>query len=282
NCGLRLDDETLRVAVGLRLGLNLCQPHPCPCGKLVDSRGTHGLACKLSSGRSARHHHINDLIWRALQRAGIPSTKEPGGLSRTDGKRPDGLTLIPWQGGKNLIWDVTVADTLAASHLPNTSRVMGAAAETTADRKDAKYSELARAYTFMPIACETMGPLNAKALDFFTVLGRRIAAVTGDPREGSFLCQRLSINVLIVCVLEAPSLPLPILNCSCPRASLPLILYHPRERRPGEEKNKKIIIITIIIIITNNVAHRSRVIPGKVPILFQRLSIASNALTVST
>ena len=195
NCGLRLDDETLRVAVGLRLGLNLCQPHPCPCGKLVDSRGTHGLACKLSSGRSARHHHINDLIWRALQRAGIPSTKEPGGLSRTDGKRPDGLTLIPWQGGKNLIWDVTVADTLAASHLPNTSRVMGAAAETTADRKDAKYSELARAYTFMPIACETMGPLNAKALDFLTVLGRRIAAVTGDPREGSFLCQRLSIAI---------------------------------------------------------------------------------------
>ena len=32
NCGLRLDDEAIRVAVGLRLGVNLCQPHPCPCG----------------------------------------------------------------------------------------------------------------------------------------------------------------------------------------------------------------------------------------------------------
>jgi len=28
-CGLRLDDEAARVAVGLRLGINLCVPHTC-------------------------------------------------------------------------------------------------------------------------------------------------------------------------------------------------------------------------------------------------------------
>jgi len=38
---------------------------------------------------------LNELICRSLFRAGIPATKEPTGLSRTDGKRPDGLTLIP-------------------------------------------------------------------------------------------------------------------------------------------------------------------------------------------
>ena len=32
SCGLRLDDETVRIGVGLRLGLNLCEPHRCPCG----------------------------------------------------------------------------------------------------------------------------------------------------------------------------------------------------------------------------------------------------------
>ena len=30
-CCLRLSDEAIRVAVGLRLGLNICEPpHPCP------------------------------------------------------------------------------------------------------------------------------------------------------------------------------------------------------------------------------------------------------------
>ena len=71
SCGLQLDDEAVRVAVGLRLGTNLCQPHQCPCGALVDARGTHGLACRRSAGRSARHSHINDIIWRALKRVGV-------------------------------------------------------------------------------------------------------------------------------------------------------------------------------------------------------------------
>ena len=39
--------------------------------------------------------------------------KEPIGLARTDGKRSDGLTLLPWAGGKPLTWDITVASTLA-------------------------------------------------------------------------------------------------------------------------------------------------------------------------
>ena len=156
SCGLRLDDEAIRVAVGLRLGTNLCQPHRCPCGTLVDARGTHGLACRRSSGRMARHHHINDIIWRGLTRAGIPSTKEPSGLSRTDGKRPDGLTLIPWQGGRSLIWDVTIADTLAASQLSTTSTTVGGAADIAAERKEVKYAELTNSYLFIPVACETL------------------------------------------------------------------------------------------------------------------------------
>jgi hypothetical protein len=38
-CGLRLDDEAVRVAVGLRLGTNLYIPHSCPCGLQVGATG---------------------------------------------------------------------------------------------------------------------------------------------------------------------------------------------------------------------------------------------------
>ena len=48
-CGLRLDNEAVRVAEGLRLGTSLCEPHQYPCGQQVDARGTHGLSCKLES-----------------------------------------------------------------------------------------------------------------------------------------------------------------------------------------------------------------------------------------
>ena len=49
SCGLRVCDETIRVAVGLRLGLSLCEAHTCPCGALVSARGTHGVSCKRSN-----------------------------------------------------------------------------------------------------------------------------------------------------------------------------------------------------------------------------------------
>ena len=60
------------MAVGLRLGVNLCEPHQCPCGKLVDARGTQGLSCKRGTARAIRHHQLDDIIRRALVRAKIP------------------------------------------------------------------------------------------------------------------------------------------------------------------------------------------------------------------
>ena len=46
--GLRLENEDIRVAVGLRFGAALCQAHQCPCGEV---NGLHGLSCKLGSGK---------------------------------------------------------------------------------------------------------------------------------------------------------------------------------------------------------------------------------------
>ena len=75
--------ESLSV---LDLAQNLCDPHVCPSGTFVNSRGTHGLSCKRGLSKQARHAVVSNLI---------PFTMEPTGLSRSDGKRPDGLTQIP-------------------------------------------------------------------------------------------------------------------------------------------------------------------------------------------
>jgi len=79
---IRLDDEAVRVAVGMRLGLSLCVPHNCHCGTLVDAQGLHAMVCKKAPGKIARHHVFNDIIWRAFGAASIPAVKEPSGLDR--------------------------------------------------------------------------------------------------------------------------------------------------------------------------------------------------------
>jgi len=110
---------------------------------MVDARGMHGLSCRNSAGRGARHQQFNDLVYRALRRADIPAAKEPAGLVRTDGKRPDGLTLIPWREGRCLSWDVTIVDTLAISYVTQCASSAGAAAEAAAARKHVKYAGIA-------------------------------------------------------------------------------------------------------------------------------------------
>jgi len=194
-CGLRLTDESIRVAVGLRLGSELCKPFHCTCDTLVDAHGSHALSCMRNPGRSQRHHFINDLIWRALSKAGYPSIKEPHGLLRSDGKRPDGLTLTPWREGRSATWVVTVTHTVATSYLGLTSECAAAAAEAAAKRKEDKYIEISRSHLFFPVAFETFGPINQTGIDFLSTLGHRLSVITDDARETFFLFQRLSVAI---------------------------------------------------------------------------------------
>jgi len=135
SCSLQVDDEAVRVAVSLRLGLDLCSPHECHCGTVVDALGLHSFVCKKAPSKTIRHHSLNDLIARSFSAAGVPVVKEPTGLSRSDGKRPDGLSLVPWQYGKALCWDVTVICPLADWYISAAARVAEAAAELAASRK---------------------------------------------------------------------------------------------------------------------------------------------------
>ncbi|XP_063368188.1 uncharacterized protein LOC134656558 [Cydia amplana] len=141
--GTLLDNDSLRVAVALRLGCDVCVPHKCICSSMVEATGHHALSCCRCSGRFPRHHALNDIVRRALISANIPCVLEPPDLCRTDGRRPDGLTLVPWQRGKCLLWDATCVSTFAASHLGRTVRTAGAAADFAAVKKRDKYANLA-------------------------------------------------------------------------------------------------------------------------------------------
>ena len=115
--GLRMDDSTVRVAVGLRLGTRICGAHTCQhCAAEVSGLGRHSLSCKKSVGRFQRHTALNDIMKYALSAAHVPSRLEPTGLLRSDGKRPDGVTLAPWKCGQLLVWDATCPDTFAPSY----------------------------------------------------------------------------------------------------------------------------------------------------------------------
>jgi len=193
--GTRLDGTSLRIVVALRLGAPVCLPHVCICGAAVDSTGRHGLSCRKSAGRLSRHSAVNDLIKRALMSAEIPSRLEPRSLAQHDDRRPDGLSLTPWSGGKCLAWDFTCPDTLAPSHLNTAVTGPGVVATKAEAQKRNKYACLSHAFHFVPVAVETLGALGEEASDFVHELGRRIATVTGEKRSTEFLLQRLSVAI---------------------------------------------------------------------------------------
>ena len=194
--GLRMDNEVIRIALGLRLGLPLCDPHLCTqCNQEVGRLGTHGLSCCFSKGRHSRHAAVNDIIKRSLASLKIPSHLEPSGLYRSDGKRPDGATIVPRKQGRILVWDATCPDTLAPSHQALAVREGRAVANDAENKKHAKYSHLESTHIFMPVAVKTLGAFGRETKAFIQDLGQRLIATTSDPMSRAFLVQRIAVAI---------------------------------------------------------------------------------------
>ena len=140
----------------------------------------------------------------------LPSMLEPRGLYRNDGKRPDGVTMISWEMGKQLVWDVTVVDALAPSRLNQASLCNPGTTATEAEaRKIEKYRELIdNGYIFQPVAFEVQGSLGESSELFITRLCKMVCRSHDDQRAGSFLKQRISMALQIgnvACVLGTVS-----------------------------------------------------------------------------
>ena len=151
--------------------------------------------CQKSAGRHPRHSEINEIISKALTACNLASRREPCGMLRTDGKRPDGMTMIPWKRGRCLVWDATVPDTLAPSHVPESAKCAGSAAQKAENIKVRKYANLTDQFLFVPIAVETLGTYGLEARKFVQELGKKLQMSTGDSLALCHLRQRISAAI---------------------------------------------------------------------------------------
>ena len=193
--GTLLSPQQLQIAVALRLGTKVCQSVTCRCGCTIDEYGLHGLSCRLNAGRFPRHVELNHLLKRSLQKINIPSTLEPAGLSRRDGKRPDGITLCPWTRGRSLLWDATVTDTFCSTNISNTCLQAASAAANAENSKRKKYADLTFNYEFEPIAFETSGVWGPTTSKFLDTLKKKMFDVTNDHKDFRDLCQQISLCI---------------------------------------------------------------------------------------
>jgi len=72
-----------------------------------------------------------------------------------------------------MAWGVTVPDTYAESHIGDTATEAGAAANQSAANKITKYDELASTQIFHPVAIETGGTWNLRAVELVKKIGRQ-------------------------------------------------------------------------------------------------------------
>ena len=169
--GLKLDNATVRRFAGLRLGAPVVRPHICVWRAMVTADGHHGLFCRRGSGRHSRHNQINDLLCHAFVSSGTSATREPQGLCTSSGKRPDGVTQIPWSRGRCLAWDATCPNTFAESHVRASGTHAGSAAEAAEASKAQKYADITTGVDFIPVAIETSGTWGEQGFDLIREIG---------------------------------------------------------------------------------------------------------------
>ena len=122
--------------------------------------------------------HLPPLTYPAL---------EPPGLSRSDGKRHDGLSPFTWKEGKYLVWDFTTSCTVAPSNISTSVQGAGKTAEAREKSKCAKYSSLGDSYHFVPLSTETFGAMEPRTKRFIDDLEKQLIEYSGERRAKFYL-----------------------------------------------------------------------------------------------
>ena len=94
--------------------------------------------------------------------------------------------MVPWRGGKILIWDATCPDTFASSYEPLATREAGAVAAEAEHGKRQKYANLDGNHFFVPVAVETLGVIGPESESFLRDLARKVMEATGEPSSHQY------------------------------------------------------------------------------------------------
>src|SRR6218665_3388959 len=149
----------------------------------------------------------HELLWKTLLEMGIPKhliqllkglCEDQSAVTRTEFEDTDrfkikkgvrqGCILFPF------LFNLYAERIMRKAEMEE-AKERGEAAEHAVDQKSNKYATLPASHEFVPIAVETLGPINREGREFLLELGRCGAVVSGDPRETVFLFQRLSVCI---------------------------------------------------------------------------------------
>ena len=176
--GRRLSDEASRVAIAFRLGTG--QPHTCFCGAMVAARELHRLACGKNAPRHIHYSQLNDLIWRAVKKAQIPTSKESlaypelKAKDRAERHWPSGPTANLWRG---MLQSLISSPPLMSRRLQH---------ERGSVNKTGKYNDMANTHIYVDVLISTLTRLGAEDEPDLSMCGDGIRAVA--PSVSSIAC----------------------------------------------------------------------------------------------
>ena len=121
----------------------------------------------------------------------VPHRVEPDQIS----PRPDGVTLLGWSRGKQLIWDVTIVSSTCPTNVVHAASSCGGAAKIAELKKQRHYQLLREEFIIQPVALESFGCPGPSTEEFLRDISDRLREASHDPRAGIFFQQRLSIEL---------------------------------------------------------------------------------------
>ena len=135
---------------------------------------------------------MNDVISRTLKSSNCPNIQEP--LYIEEGRRPDGITTIPFNKGLPLAWDFTCPHPLVSSAI-DLNKMTSGLCNAKEKLKLIKYECISDNFDFRAIAIDSLGAYGTMASSTIKEIGKRLFDFSGSKLSFFYLRQKISIAI---------------------------------------------------------------------------------------